>query len=92
MKSSRAISCVRCLYETDVSRAISVLITAIGDEDRDGHRNVGFIQTPDARCDEDRDGPRNVGFIQTPDAADSPENTESNVSEDVTICAFRTYF
>jgi hypothetical protein len=45
-----AISCVRCLYETDVSGAISVLIWyQLPDyEDRDGPRNVVFIPTPDA--------------------------------------------
>jgi len=41
MKSSRAISRVRCLYETDVS-----MCRIPHDVDRDGPRNVGFIQTP----------------------------------------------
>jgi len=31
MKSSRAITCFRCLYETDVSRTISVIIIIIRD-------------------------------------------------------------
>jgi hypothetical protein len=49
MKSPRAISHVRCLYETDVSRAIP------DDETRDGPWNIGFIQIPDAA-----DSPRNL--------------------------------
>jgi hypothetical protein len=59
--SSRAISRVRCLYETDVLRAISVLIPDGDDDDDDD--------------DDDRDDPRNVDFIQTPDAADSPRRS-----------------
>jgi hypothetical protein len=39
MKSYRAISLVKCLYETDVQIP--------EDDDRDGPRNVGFVQTPD---------------------------------------------
>jgi hypothetical protein len=49
MKSSRAISRVGCLYWTDVSRTISVviiIIIIIMDPDHD--RNVGSVQTPDA--------------------------------------------
>jgi len=42
MKSSRAFSGVRCLYETDVSKTIP------DDDDGDGPRNVGFIQITDA--------------------------------------------
>jgi len=62
MKSSRAISRVRCLYETDISRTISVLIIReyqIHDDDDD---------------DDDQDGHRNFGFIQTPYTADSPKS------------------
>jgi len=45
MKSSRTINHLRCLYGTDVSRTISVQIA--DDDDRDGPRNVGFLQTSD---------------------------------------------
>jgi hypothetical protein len=51
MKSSRTISRFRCLYETDVSRVISVLVIRdlISDyENRDDPRNVGSIQTSEA--------------------------------------------
>jgi hypothetical protein len=57
MKSSRAISRVRCVYWTDVSRTISVII--IGD--RDGPRNVGSVQTPDTA-----DSPRRFHRISLP--------------------------
>jgi hypothetical protein len=45
IKSSRAISRVRCIKESDVSRTISVIIR---DVISDGSRNVGFIYTSDA--------------------------------------------
>jgi hypothetical protein len=56
IKSSRAISRVRCPYETDVSRII--LVTNLRDLTSDGPRNVGFIQTPDAA-----DSPRRLHGI-----------------------------
>jgi len=52
-KSSRAISRVTCLYETDVSRTISV--------PDDGERNVGVTQTRDAA-----DSPRRIIRIYSP--------------------------
>jgi hypothetical protein len=44
LKSSRAISRVRCLYKTGVSMTYQIPYEG----DRDGHRNIGFIRTPDA--------------------------------------------
>jgi len=63
MKSSRAISHIRCLHETNISKTNSVIIIRdqIPDDDDD-----------DDDDDNDQDSPRNVGFIQTPDTADSP--------------------
>jgi len=45
MKSSGAVSHIRCLYEIDFS---VIIPDDDDDDDRDGPRNVGFIQTPDA--------------------------------------------
>jgi hypothetical protein len=57
MKSSPVIGRVRFLYKTDVSTIVLVpiirdLISTYqipddDDDDRDGHRNVGFLQKPD---------------------------------------------
>jgi hypothetical protein len=55
MKSSRAISRAMCLYETDVSRTISVIIIIII---RDDDRKVDFIQTSDVA-----DSPRRLHGI-----------------------------
>jgi hypothetical protein len=44
IKSSRAISRVRCTLYTDVSMSISVIYP--DDDDRDGHQNVDILRTP----------------------------------------------
>jgi hypothetical protein len=70
MKPSRASSRVKCLYETDVSKTISVVVVVV----------VVviviiiiiIIRVLIYRSDDDPDSFRNVGFIQTPEAADSP--------------------
>jgi hypothetical protein len=74
INSSRDISCVSCLYAVDVSRIILVIIIRDlicqlcqipdddddddDDDDRDGSRNVGSIQTPNAS-----DSPRRINRI-----------------------------
>jgi hypothetical protein len=53
MKTSWATSRVNCLYETDVSRTVLVMVIKV----------IGHHQNHDDDDDDERDGPRNVGFI-----------------------------
>jgi len=54
VKSSQAISLIKCLYWTNVSRTILVIVTVVirdqipDDDDQDGPQKVSSIQTPDS--------------------------------------------